>query len=61
MKKGIIKKIDNSKRNFLTGSVTLAGVLPQRRYCQLQLQMQIIKIQAQKVYQILLAGKIEML
>ena len=26
MKKRIIKKIDNSKRNFLTGSVTLAGV-----------------------------------
>ena len=26
MKKGIIKKIDTSKRNFLTGSVTLAGV-----------------------------------
>ena len=26
MKKRIIKKIDTSKRNFLTGSVTLAGV-----------------------------------
>ena len=26
MKKGNIKKIDSSKRNFLTGSVTLAGV-----------------------------------
>ena len=26
MKKGIIKRIDNSKRDFLTGSVTLAGV-----------------------------------
>ena len=26
MKKTFIKKIDTSKRNFLTGSVTLAGV-----------------------------------
>ena len=26
MNKRIIKKIDTSKRNFLTGSVTLAGV-----------------------------------
>ena len=26
MKKRIIKKIDTSKRNFLTGSATLAGV-----------------------------------
>jgi len=26
MKKKSIKKIDTSKRNFLTGSVTLAGV-----------------------------------
>ena len=61
MKKRIINKIDSSKRNFLTGSVTLAGVAAATSVLPISIANANHKILAQKVYQILLVGKIEML
>jgi len=61
MKKRIIKKINTSKRNFLTGSVTLAGVAAAASVLPISIAKLIMKILIQKVCQILLNGKIGML
>ena len=61
MKKRVIKKIDTSKRNFLTGSATLAGVAAATSVLPISIAKLIMKILIQKVCQILLNGKIGML
>ena len=61
MKKRIIKKIDTSKRNFLTGSVTLAGVAAATSVLPISIAKANHEDADPKVYQILLNGKIGML
>ena len=58
MKKRIIKKIDTSKRNFLTGSATLAGVAAATSVLPISIAKANHEIMIQKVCQILLNGKI---
>jgi len=58
MKKRIIKKIDTSKRNFLTGSATLAGVAAATSVLPISIAQANHRKYDQKVCQILLNGKI---
>ena len=61
MKNRNIKKIDSSKRNFLAGSFTLAGVAAATSVMPITIANANHKDSSPKVYQILLVGKIEML